>query len=124
MAFTYDPSTDPGRVRLLCGDTESDHQQFSDAEIATFLALNDDDVRYAAAQALDRMAASEAFIQKKIKLLDLTTDGPAVATALRAQAAELRRQADEAGDAFDWAEMVTNSFTYRERLAATWLRGA
>lgn len=116
--FTYDPSTSAGRVRLLATDTDSDNAIFSDDEIDAFLALEDDNVKRAAATALDQIASSEALIQKRIKLLDLQTDGPAVAKALREHAATLREQADseEITGAFDYAEMVVNPFSARDRL--------
>lgn len=116
--FTYDPSTSAGRVRLLATDTDSDNAIFSDDEIDAFLALEDDNVKRAAATALDQIASSEALIQKRIKLLDLQTDGPAVAKALREHAAALRKQADdeETAGAFDYAEMVVNPFSARDRL--------
>lgn len=116
--FTYDPSTPAGRVRLLATDTDADHAIFQDDEIDAFLAMESDSIKRAAATALDQIASSEALIQKRIKLLDLQTDGPAVATELRKHAAELRKQADgeETTGAFDYAEMVVNPFSARERL--------
>ena len=132
MTFTYDPTTDLGRVRLLIPDTESTDAYFEDAEITAFLSLNDGDVRLAAAQALDTLASSNALILKVITQNGVSTNGAAVATALRAQAAELRRQAetgglgDDAEDAtWDWAETVGTSdpFAYRERLVSQALRG-
>ncbi|HEY9335348.1 MAG TPA: hypothetical protein VIQ79_13030 [Kribbella sp.] len=84
-------------VRLLIADTDPSIRMFSTRQIAAFLRLNSDNVRRAAAQALDTIAANEALVSKKIRTQDLSTDGPAVADALRKQAAELRRQAD-AGD--------------------------
>ena len=132
MTFTYDPTTDLGRVRLLIPDTVSTDAYFEDAEITAFLSLNDGDVRLAAAQALDTLASSNALILKVITQNGVSTNGAAVATALRAQAAELRRQAeagglgDDAEDAtWDWAETVGTSdpFAYRERLVSQALRG-
>lgn len=123
--FTYDPSTPSGRVRLLATDTDSSNAIFQDNEIDAFLAMEGDSVKRAAATALDQIASSEALIQKRIKLLDLQTDGPAVATALRAHAALLRTQADdeETTGAFDYAETVVNQFSARERLWNQVLRG-
>lgn len=81
-------------VRLLIADTDPSIRMFSTRQIAAFLRLNSDNVRRAAAQALDTIAANEALVSKKITTQDLSTDGPAVAASLRAQAKELRRQAD------------------------------
>jgi len=88
------PSTDQSDVRLLIADTSAANRIFSLSQIAQFLRLNSDNVRRAAAQALDTIAANEALVSKKLRTQDLSTDGPAVADALRKQAAELRRQAD------------------------------
>lgn len=92
------PSTEQQTVRLLISDTDASTRFFSTAELALFLAMNSNSPRRAAAQALDTMAANEAMVSKKIRTKDLQTDGPAVADALRKQAAELRRQADNGED--------------------------
>lgn len=118
----YDPSTSAGRVRLLINDTDTDDPVFDTDEIAAFLAMEGDDVRLAAASALDVLASNEAMVQKRIRLLDLQTDGPAVAKALRDHAGVLRGQVDEAGD-FEIAEMVHDDFSWRERIEKQYLRG-
>lgn len=123
MAFTYDVTTDRGKVRLLIGDTDdsnADAQVFADDEVDAFLSLEASDIRLAAAQALDSMGSGEAMIQKVIRIMDLSTNGPAVAKVLHDHAKELRRQvAEGAGDfsgLFDWAEMVVDPFSARERM--------
>lgn len=95
------PPTDAQEaVRLLIADTDPANRFFSTKQINIFLTINSDSVRRAAAQALDVWAANEAMVSKKIRTQDLSTDGPAVAEALRKLAAELRRQADQGeGDA-------------------------
>ena len=126
MAATYDPSLDSGKVRLLSQDTDLDNVIFNDGEIQAFLDLNVGDVRLAAAQALDVIAANEVYVQKRLKLLDLVTDGVQEAMQLRAQASELRRQvAEGSGDftgMFDFAEQVLDEFSERERLMKELLR--
>lgn len=126
MAFTYDPTTDRGRVRLLITDTDAANAIFTDAEIDAFLSIEGDAVKRAAAAALDQTASSEALIQKRIRLLDLTTDGPAVAKALRDHAQRLREQAEDEDvtGAFDWAELVLDDFSARERIWNEALRDA
>lgn len=124
MAFTYDPTTDRGRVRLLITDVDATQALFSDAEVDTFLAL-EGAVKTGAALALETIASNEALVQKATRLLDLQTNGPAVAKELRERAAALRTQAAE-GDtagAFDWAEMVTGPASAGERILAQALRG-
>ena len=79
-----------------------------------------------AATCLEIMASDEAYTLKVVKLLDLTTNGPATAAELRARAAKLAAQADDLESAsvadFDWAEWVVNDFSGRERLDAEALR--
>lgn len=66
----------------------------SDNTLTDLLASEGSD-KLAAAQALDIIANSEVLIQKRITLLDLQTDGPAVARALREGADRLRAQAGD-----------------------------
>lgn len=112
MAFTYDVSTDRGKVRLLITDVQAANPLFQDAEIDAFLTLNTS-VRMAAAAALEVIAASEVLVLKKIVNLDLETDGPAVARELRELAKQLRAQETAVG-AFDIAEQIVDPFTERE----------
>lgn len=125
MAFTYDVTSDRGKVRLLITDTDENSAIFTDDEIDAFLTMtqidNENEIRLAAAQALDTLASSEALVQKRIKLLDLQTDGPAVAKELRERAKELRRQVEEEFD-FDWAEMALDPFSKRELIIKDALR--
>lgn len=112
--MVYDPTTDNGRVRLLITDTDYTNLIFTDAEITAFLAINGGSILLAAAQAIDVMAVNEVMVLKVIKLLDLTTNGAAVAKALNAKAAALRKQAEDSDYAFDWAEMTLDQFATRE----------
>ena len=125
MSFTYDPASPAGQVRLLTGDRDQATALFADAEIQAFLDLNAGDVRLGAAQAIDQIAANEAYIQGRILLDNLQTDGPRLAEQLRAQAAELRRQVYE-GDpndaGFAIAEQVFDPFTAREEFVNQALR--
>ena len=119
MSFTYDASTPAGKVRLLCTDRDSNNQAFQDDEIQAFLDLNGQSIILAAAQALDQLASNEAFIQGKIKLENLETDGTALAAALRAQADKLQKQyAEGIGDptdpGYDYAEQLLDVFSERQ----------
>lgn len=99
---TMPPATEAlDDVRLLITDTDQANRIFSTRQIAQFLRLNQDNTRRAAAQALDVLAANEALVSKVIKTKDLSTDGAKTADALRKQAAELRRQADDGEDTTD-----------------------
>jgi hypothetical protein len=131
--FTYDLTTNLGKVRLLIPDRIHDAAFFQDAEITAILAAQtgaNDIVKNlkAAATALEIMATDEAYTLKVVKLLDLTTNGPATAEALMARAAKLwAKAAEEEALAstvadFDWAEWVVNDFSGRERIDAESLR--
>ena len=119
MSFDYDTTTTAGRVRLLCTDTDSTRQIFDDDEIAAFIALEGETFA-AAALALETIATNEALVQKRIKLLDLSTDGPAVAAALLARAKELRARATAGSIAFATAEFADDSWQREEYLLKDW----
>lgn len=110
-----DYSTVVGQIRLLIPDTEQLENLsttatdaayiFSDAQIQAFATMYSNNIKRAAAQAKLVLATSEALINKVIKTYDLTTDGAKLGAELRAQAVELRNEADkddqyEASDSF------------------------
>src|SRR5690606_24312534 len=81
--ITVDPSTPIGQVRLLATDLDEAEPLFDDEQIGAFLTMEGGNVRLAAALALETIARSEVLVSKKIRTLDLQTDGPAVARELR-----------------------------------------
>lgn len=93
-----------GQVRLLITDQDPDERLFSDEEILGFLAL-EVGVKRAAAAALDVIASSEVLVSKVITTQDRSTNGAAVADALRKHATALRVQADQ-------EDAETDSFFY------------
>lgn len=96
--FTYIPDTQVGMVRLLLNDVDEGTAVFSDDEIGMFLALEGQSIKRAAAQAIDTNASDQALAMKVLKTQDLSTDGAAVAKALREHADRLRAQADVADE--------------------------
>jgi hypothetical protein len=93
--------SDKNRVRLMISDVggmDGDSFLFSDSEIETFLELRGDNVNRAAALALRTIAGNEAQVSKRIKFLELQTDGPGVAAELRALADTYEAQDDEDAD--------------------------
>lgn len=113
-----DYSTVIGQIRLLIPDvdqlgdpadsTVAPAYIFNDSQVQAFATLYSNNVKRAAAQAKLVLATSEALISKVIKTDDLQTDGAKLGAELRAQAAELRAQADQDdfADAFDAFEVV------------------
>jgi hypothetical protein len=116
MAFTYVLTTDVGKVRMLIPDRNAAAYFFEDDELTALLAMEGGTVKLAAALALETMASDEAYVQKAIRIMDLSTNGPATAAALMARAKVLREQADQDGSGFDVAEMVINDFAFREHI--------
>lgn len=108
---------------LITDDGESSQRLFSDAQLVNLIAHSRWSPLLGAAQALDIIASSEALLSKKITTQDLTTDGPAVAEALRAHAAALRKQyADEKAEAdgeADWGVEVVSLSQRPHRREAT-----
>lgn len=97
------------------------HALLTNDNISEILETYEDDVLLSAAAALEIIASNQALVQKKIKTLDLQTDGPAVASSLRAHAKQLREEAEE-GTSLDIVELNLNKFTYRDILWNSALR--
>ena len=128
MSYSYDLATDVGKVRLIVRDTRGPTTVFfQDEEITAFLALNGDSLRRVAADLLDTWASDEAMVTKAVRLLDISTNGPAVADALRKHAARLRELADAedlaTDSGADIAELALGPFSLREQIANRGLRG-
>lgn len=108
--YPPDYSTAVGQVRLLIPDTEQltdpanpsapAEYIFDDHKIQALVSLYANNVKRAAAQAKLILATSEALINKVIRTYDYTTDGAKLGAELRAQAAELKKEADQ-DDMFD-----------------------
>jgi hypothetical protein len=100
MANSYDPGTDPGKVRLLLNDISSPWV-FQDVEIEAFLAMEGNVVKRAAALAIATNATNEVLASKVLRTQDLQTDGAKVADVMLKAAASLRAQAQADADADD-----------------------
>ena len=94
-----DYNTPVGQIRLLIADVDTgDNQIFTDEQLEGYLGITDHSVKRAAADALDAIATSEALISKVITTQDRSSDGRAVADALRKHADALRKRAQEEED--------------------------
>lgn len=116
-AIETDPDTPVGLVRLLIADLDETNPLFTDGQILSFLAMESDSVKRAAAMGLDTIARSELLLSKKFSTQDLSVDGPAVAKELRESAKALREQAvqadvDEDGYGLDIGVMWQYPTTY------------
>ena len=108
--FPVDPATKVGQVRILIGDTIQEgvpaEYIYSDGIIGGYLTINADNVKYAAADALDTLATNEAYISKKIRTESLQTDGASVANAIRLHATALRARARQETDDLASADAI------------------
>ena len=115
-----DYSTAIGQVRLLIPDVEQLANTanmaadaaylFNDSQIQAFLTLYSSNVKRAAAQAKLVLATSEALINKVIRTADYTTDGAKLGAELRAQAIELKAEADKDDSEDSYEEIAIVSF--------------
>lgn len=121
MTAITDFSTAAAKVRLLISDIDSSAPIFNDEAIEAFLSLSSDSIKRAAATALMVMAANEVMVQKRIRLLDLSTDGPAEAEALRKLAEQYRKEADqEAAGGIGWLELPDGVDQFDKRSPESW----
>lgn len=114
----------PGAVAIT---VEYYHILLTDSTIQDLITLEadgSDSPKIPAAACLDAIASSQALIQKKLKLLDFETDGPALAKALRDHAASLRKQVygDEVESVFDIAEQINDTTGRNEKILKDWMR--
>lgn len=135
--YPPDYASDIGKIRALIPDVEQVDQDdtgtvaylFEDEHLAAILAVQravpgapGAAIRRAAADAVDALATSEAYISKVIKTEDLMTDGAKVANAMTTRAANLRRDADREEDELGAAAFEIVPFQPRplETLPLSW----
>lgn len=126
MTYTYDPTTDTGRMRRSIPDKVQADAVWTDEELVSFLA-DEGDWRRGSALALETMAADTAYQGGVVQVGDIRTDGASMARAMLQRAAALRSQAADADaisadGAFDIAEMVVDPFSFRQRVVNQALR--
>lgn len=86
-----------GQVRLLIPDMARDGNDeyiFTDDQIQAILVMYRGNIKRAAARAKDIIAADTTMLLKVVRTDDLNIDGVKVAAELRAQAVQLRGEAD------------------------------
>jgi len=125
MAFTNDPTTDIGKVRLLIPDDVEAHAFYDDdAKITALLTLAGDmeglAVFNAAALGCEAIGSNQLLILKVTKHLDIQVDGAAVAREMRMRAESLRKQAIEASSdaGFEIAELGLGHFSWIEQVTS------
>ncbi len=103
MAFTYDITTDRGKVRLLIGDTNAADYQFEDDEIDAFLTLANSSLLLAASYALESWAASLTGDYDAEKIGDYSYTNKKAANKMTL--AKKYREEDASNPYLTWAEM-------------------
>lgn len=139
MSFTYDLSTDAGKVRLLAADTDSAAPIWTDAEVDAALYMTGSSSFYvsgpaaqtgaflqsppvplvnsayrAAALLMRSLASSKSRLAGVVELLDVKLSVGTAARALLDAAKEYEELEANRGQ-FMVAEMVNDSFSARER---------
>jgi hypothetical protein len=92
MTASYDLSKPIGQVRFITSDRDPQNAILQDEEYQAALDMNGGVVKLAAADALDVIANDAALVDRKIAVLGIDADGPAVAKELRVHAQRLRDQ--------------------------------
>jgi len=114
--FSYDPTTDIGKIRLLIADTDEDSYDFEDDEIT---AANDMSVNiyYASAVLLRSLAANRARLSVSVKRGTMTDDLTEISKDLKdlADAMEEKGKAEieNVGGLEAIIEPVYDDFSYR-----------
>lgn len=142
MSFTYDPTTNLGKVRLLVADTDSADPTFQDDEVQAALDMNSSaflfvsgagfgasfnpspvvySVWRAAATLLRSRSAVMAAGSLVTQLLDVKLSPEKSALALKDLAQVYMDMEDRSGS-FAIAEMVPNVFAARERICKQFQR--
>ena len=119
MTWTYDVSTDIGKVRLLVSDTDTSRRVMDDEDYQAFLDMSGGSVVLAAAKALETIAVNEILCLKVVNLMGaIVTDAASAAKQLLAQAKTLRAEYASMGDGgsgFISIEMVDGDEMRREK---------
>ncbi len=122
MSFTYDVTTNLGKVRNLIGDAVDTGHILEDADINAFISMAGDDLFQAAALCLYRIAASKALLAKRKSAGNYSEDLTAIAKECR-EAAKIYEDMAKNTPAEAQAEVIMTDFNYNEILQNKALRG-
>lgn len=112
---TIDSTTNVGKVRLLIGDVSTDPTKrlFSDTEISSFLSMENNEVRLAAATACESLS-SQAALTTRLEIIDnYTIDTRKQADAYIKMAERLRSSIDDTPSC-GFAEIAYSDFQAAE----------
>lgn len=117
MSYSYDLSTDIGKIRLAIPDNIQADAVFTDEELQVFLDV-EGSWRSAAALALETMASNELLVMKMVEVKDVKVSGSDRAVALLLKRASLLREQDTFDGSFDVIPIVYDDFSLREHVRA------
>ena len=121
MSFTYDPTTNRGKVRNMIGDVTSTDYILEDADVDSFLVMTSNDLYKAAALCLYRIAASKALLAKKKSAGNYSEDLSSISGQCLA-VAKIYETMSQNVPAEAQAEVITTDFSYRDILINKVLR--
>lgn len=124
MTWTYDSTTDVGKVRLRISDTQMTRPVFDDEDIEAFLSMASDSVPLAAAMACETIALNELLCLKVVNLMGaVVTDAASAAKQLNSLAKNLREEhntnATSTNPGFVSIEMADDFLQRREKYGKT-----
>lgn len=120
MTWSYDPTTDVGKVRLRISDTQMTRPIFDDEDIEAFLEMASDSIPLAAAMACETIALNELLCLKVVNLMGaVVTDAASAAKQYKSLASALREEhagtATSTAPGFVSIEMADDFLQRRER---------
>ena len=122
MSFTFDTTTNIGKVRTLINDKTASTAVLTDEEINVYLSLEGNDIYGSSASALEAIIINKQLLSKLIAAGDYKEDNRNVADKL-GKTAERYRKASVSTPADAYAEVAVTDFNYREIETNKTLRG-
>ena len=122
MTWTFDVSTNIGKLRALIGDTDTSSQRISDEELQVFLDQTSNDLLLSAAYACRNLATKYAFLGGKKSAGNYSEDNSGIGKAFLDMAKNFQEMA-ESIPADAQSEIIYNGFNYLNILHNKALRG-
>ncbi|MBI4708238.1 MAG: hypothetical protein HY761_10010 [Candidatus Omnitrophica bacterium] len=121
MAFTFDPTTNLGKVRFLIGDMTDSGHVFEDATINAAISFTSSDLYAAAALCLYSLSASKALLAKRKAAGKYSEDLTAIAKECR-ETAKAYEEKSRSIPSEAQAEQFLTDFNYNQILQNKALR--
>ncbi len=122
MSFSFDTTTNIGKVRTLINDKVAASAVLSDEEVNVYLSLEGNDIYRSAASALEAIIINKQLLSKLIAAGDYKEDNRNVAEKLM-KIAQSYRQASISIPSDAFAEVAVTDFNYQEMIVNKDLRG-